>query len=635
MTRLRFVSRLSPSKTEAGDLAHYGHVTFAPMDAIADGLGGLDLSHERPADELADSSYNYFAEGDLLLAKVTPCFENGKKALVTALPNRIGFATSEVHVIRPDCQKVDPNYLRYLLSSELFRVAGISSMTGAGGLRRVSENAIKDFKLPVSDVDNQKAIAAFLDRETFRIDQLIKKKERQAAVLSEREEATFLELVTGRNLDIEKRPSGVEWIGDIPAHWIAPKFTHVAQQETGHTPSRKEDSYWRAEECVIPWFSLADVWQIRDGGLIYVTETTEKISQFGMDNSAARLLPAQTVILSRTASVGFSAILSVPMATTQDFVGWICGERVRPKFLYYVLRSMKPEFRRLMMGSTHQTIYMPDIRSFRLPLPPLVEQDETVAKLDRRIGAFRAAAMKIKESVATLKEQRSALITAAVTGQIDVRESMPAVTTKPDRREFRCLVGAEIVAAHQNNPRFGRVKLQKELYLAEAHLGISELEGNYLREAAGPLDRALIEDTEQAMAAAGFYRTEQPEGRGTAVVYAALAKAGEHKAELDALLGERADALRNMINTLCDLDRKAIEAVATLYAVWNDALIDGDTPSDDAIINGVLTDWHVEKSDKFRRDDLATWLGWMRRHDLVPRGEGPKTSPTMVKDMFS
>lgn len=69
MTRLRFVTRLNPSKTEAGNLASYGNVTFAPMDALVDGLGGLDTSLERPADELADGSYSYFAEGDLLLAK--------------------------------------------------------------------------------------------------------------------------------------------------------------------------------------------------------------------------------------------------------------------------------------------------------------------------------------------------------------------------------------------------------------------------------------------------------------------------------------------------------------------------------------------------------------------------------------
>ena len=241
MTRLRFVTRLNPSKTEAGELAGYGNVTFAPMDALADGLGGLDTSLERPADELADGSYSYFAEGDLLLAKVTPCFENGKKALVTNLPNRIGFATSEVHVIRPDRRKVDPNYLRYLLSSEIFRAAGIASMTGAGGLRRISDNAIKDFQLSVADLATQKAIATFLDRETARIEKLIAKKERQVGLLHKRAKQAVAELVTGATVEgVAILETGLDHIPRIPAHWSLLRAGHlfheVAESNTDDLP---------------------------------------------------------------------------------------------------------------------------------------------------------------------------------------------------------------------------------------------------------------------------------------------------------------------------------------------------------------------------------------------------------------
>ena len=140
-----------------------------------------------------------------------------------------------------------------------------------------------------------------------------------------------------------------------------------------------------------------------------------------MANSAARLLPKDTVILSRTASVGFPAIMTEAMATTQDFAAWICSKQIRPLFLYYVLRSMKPEFRRLMMGSTHQTIYMPDIRSFRTPLPPIEEQDQIIARLSSTIQVFRQSAKALNTSIDRLKEYRSALITAGVTGQIDVQ----------------------------------------------------------------------------------------------------------------------------------------------------------------------------------------------------------------------
>lgn len=154
----------------------------------------------------------------------------------------------------------------------------------------------------------------------------------------------------------EYKDSGVEWLGDIPAHWEVNRTKFAARLRSGHTPSRQHLEYW--QDCTIPWFGLADVWQIRDGRIEYVSETAEKISELGLANSAARLLPKGTVILSRTASVGFSAIMGVDMATTQDFVNWVCGPTLRPEYLLYVFRSMGQEFARLTMGSTHQTIYL-------------------------------------------------------------------------------------------------------------------------------------------------------------------------------------------------------------------------------------------------------------------------------------
>ncbi|MBM4336325.1 MAG: hypothetical protein FJ108_10495, partial [Deltaproteobacteria bacterium] len=105
--------------------------------------------------------------------------------------------------------------------------------------------------------------------------------------------------------------SGVEWLGAIPEHWTVERTKFVARLRSGHTPSRKEQEYW--QNCTIPWFGLADVWQIRDGHAEQVTETAEKISELGLANSSARLLPRGTVMLSRTASVGFSAIMGVDM----------------------------------------------------------------------------------------------------------------------------------------------------------------------------------------------------------------------------------------------------------------------------------------------------------------------------------
>ncbi|MCL3881029.1 restriction endonuclease subunit S [Marivita sp. GX14005] len=156
--RLRHLLSVAPSPSEIGEIGDGDEVTFAPMDALQDGLGGLDTSITKPLGEVRSGSYNFFADGDVLLAKVTPCFENGKKALATKLMNGIGFATSEVHVVRPNRSKLDPQFLIYLLSSEDFRAEGLKSMTGAGGLKRVSEKAILNYRLVVTDLPTQKRI---------------------------------------------------------------------------------------------------------------------------------------------------------------------------------------------------------------------------------------------------------------------------------------------------------------------------------------------------------------------------------------------------------------------------------------------------------------------------------------------
>ncbi len=604
MTRLRFVTRLNPSKTEAGYLASYGNVTFAPMDALADGLGGLDTSLERPADELADGSYSYFAEGDLLLAKVTPCFENGKKALVSSLPNRIGFATSEVHVIRADRRKVDPNYLRYLLSSEAFRAAGIASMTGAGGLRRISDNAIKDFELPVPDLDTQKAIAAYLDRETARIDKLIAKKERQTKLLIEKLSRTI------NAATVSGQPTRLKHLR---------KFLTSGSRGWGNNYADSGDLFIRIGNVT--------------GRGIGVDYSDVVCVDVPANSEGTRTTIAEgDLLISITAELG--AIAVADARCSGGFVNQhvallrLDRHKANPRYVAYALQNnrSRQQFFVLGYGGTKQGLSLFDVGELSVTLPALEEQVQIAARLDNVSSTVFSLIDATKASIEKLKERRAALITAAVTGELGVRDKLPAVTTAPHRAQWRVIIGAEIIHRLPDNPKRARVKVHKLTYLTEAHLGIDGLQGNYLREAAGPLDRALREEAERGLEAAGYFRANQTEGTGTAVTYAPLAKAGQHKAELDALLGPKADDLRKLIATFADLDRRQTEAVATLYAVWNDALMDGQTPSDAAIINGVLNDWHTEKGDKFTTADLAHWLAWMKRHNLIPRGQGPKTT---------
>jgi type I restriction enzyme, S subunit len=210
-----------------------------------------------------------------------------------------------------------------------------------------------------------------------------------------------------------------EWLQSVPGDWDVALLRLVVRVESGHTPSRSHPEYWVPKECTIPWFSLADIWQLREGRQKYLGDTKEKISPRGMANSAARLLPAGTVVLSRTASVGFSGIMPRPMATTQDFANFVCGKKLLPEFLLWVLRGMRTEFERLRMGSTHQTIYMPDVLQFRVPIIPVKVQRTVADFLDRRTAATDVLIEKKERLIELLQEKRHALITQAVSRGLD------------------------------------------------------------------------------------------------------------------------------------------------------------------------------------------------------------------------
>ncbi len=391
-------------------------IPFLSVDGIQE--GELVFDGCRYISEAAHKEYRRKCAprcDDILLGKAA---STGKIARV-----KVGFefgVWSPLALIRPDCARVRSDFLEYALKSAATQ-AQIDILCTSNTQKNISMRDIPILVVCVAPLPQQRAIAAFLDRETAKIDALVAKKERVIELLQEKRTALITRAVTkGLDPDVRMKDSGVEWLGEIPAHWDVKRTKYAARLRSGHTPSRQHPEYW--EDCTIPWFGLADVWQIRDGQTEYVTDTAEKISELGLANSAARLLPKGTVVLSRTASVGFSAIMGADMATTQDFVNWVCGPNLRPEYLLYVFRSMQHEFRRLTMGSTHQTIYMPDVGGFSTPLPPIAEQDRIVAFVREHARRIDALVARVRDAIARLKELRTALISAAVTGKIDVRE---------------------------------------------------------------------------------------------------------------------------------------------------------------------------------------------------------------------
>ncbi len=288
----------------------------------------------------------------------------------------------------------------------------------------LNADQVGNLPYPVLTVEQQRAIADFLDAETARIDALIAKKRRLATKLGERRLSTMLRGVSGRLMSsVRMVDSRLPWVSHRPEHWDEPLLRLLARLGSGHTPSRSRPEWWT--DCTIPWITTGEVTQMREDRIEHITETREKISETGMANSSAELHPSGTVVLSRTASAGFSAIMGQDMATSQDFVTWTCGPLLDPRYLLLCLRAMRPDLLgRLAQGSTHKTIYMPDIETIRIPLPALREQKAIVEAVWRSLHKIDKMTSLLGRQIQLLLEHRQALITAAVTGEI----GMPGTT---------------------------------------------------------------------------------------------------------------------------------------------------------------------------------------------------------------
>lgn len=185
--------------------------------------------------------------------------------------------------------------------------------------------------------------------------------------------------------------------GPTPPGWRWTALTSVARLETGHTPSRRHPEYWDGD---IPWVGIRDATAHHGRTL---DDTAQHTNALGIANSSARVLPAGTVCLSRTASVGYVVVLGRPMATSQDFVGWVCDPgALDHRYLKYVLLAERDSFLAFASGTTHQTIYLPEVKAFHVCLPPLAEQraiadtldalDDLAANAERRTGTLERMA---------------------------------------------------------------------------------------------------------------------------------------------------------------------------------------------------------------------------------------------------
>lgn len=419
--RIRLVAAVNPSKSEIQQLDKATPVSFLPMESIGED-GRIEREREKPISEV-ESGYTYFRDGDVVLAKITPCFENRKGAFVTGLTNGVGFGSTELIVARPRTAQVDGLYLNLLFQSHEFRSLGEARMYGAGGQKRVPESFVRDFETAFPPITDQLSIVAFVNRETAKIEVLIAEQQRLIELLKEKRQAVISHAVTrGLDRDAPMLQSNVEVLAGIPYGWQLAgmtKYLRSVVDYRGRTPTKVEDGIF-----------LLTARNIRDGSIDY-SLSKEFIDPVEYESTMRRGVPALgDVVFTTEAPLGQVANLDrTDIAIAQRVIKFSGVRGVLDDFFlkYWIMGSYcQAELMRLATGSTAVGIKGSKLGQIPLLLPPIAEQTAIVRFLDATTRGLDALVIEAEHAIALLKERRTALISAAVTGKIDVRNLVGA-----------------------------------------------------------------------------------------------------------------------------------------------------------------------------------------------------------------
>lgn len=382
------------------------------LRAINVAKNGLNLSHEFSMWIKPQEAERFrLRRGDILVSEGG---DAGRTA-VFDVDDEYYFQNA-INRVRPvGTTRILPEFIYYWFT--FLKVAGYVEMVcNVATIAHFTAEKVKASPLALPPLEVQRRIVQLLDEKTAKVDGLIGKKRALLDRLDEKRQALITRAVTkGLNRTAPLKPSGIDWLGEIPAHWEVLPVKRVAKLESGHTPDKKIDAYW--EDCQIPWVSLNDTAVLR--ATDYISETTYNINALGLANSSARLLPAKAVVFTRDATIGESAITTRPMAVSQHIIAWLCDEsRIIPEFLLFVIYGMTGELLKLTNGSTIGTIGLGDVKSIKVALPPIQEQQDIVSAVFSGKSKVREISQRVETSIAQLTEYRGALITAAITGRI-------------------------------------------------------------------------------------------------------------------------------------------------------------------------------------------------------------------------
>lgn len=329
----------------------------------------------------------------------------------TAVVTREMYCNEAIAIFQPKDERLDTRWLYHALPGVARNVVTDTAVKGA----TLNKAKMAEMKVKLPSLIEQSKIAQILDT----LDTAIAQTEAIIAKLKVVKQGLLHDLLTrGIDGNGELRPPQSEapqlykesLLGWIPREWEVELLDEITVRGSGHTPSKSSSSYWNGG---IKWVSLADSHRLDD---IHIYETDKEISALGLANSSAVLHPAGTVILSRDAGIGKSAVLASDMAVSQHFIAWRCGPRLNNIFLYFWLQNEKRHFESIAFGSTILTIGLPFFKRYKVIVPPRAEQEKATSILMNAEANIAFESNRLDK----LRNQKIGLMDDLLTGKVRV-----------------------------------------------------------------------------------------------------------------------------------------------------------------------------------------------------------------------
>ena len=331
-------------------------------------------------------------------------------------------------VIRPN-KNLYKGYAAYCLRAKGFIKEVVARSVGVS-YPAINSSDLVNIAVPSIAYSEQTKIANFLDHETAKIDSLIEKQQQLIELLKEKRQAVISHAVTkGLNPNVSMKDSGVEWLGQVPEHWIVKSYRHASRiyrGKFGHRP-RNDPAFYDGE---YPFIQTGDVARADK----YITEYSQTLNEKGKEVS--QLFPKGTLMMAIAANIGDTAILGFEAYAPDSVVGFKPHDQIDLEFLKYSFMAALPALEQTSTQSTQANLNVERIGAVQGSFPSKGEQKKIVQYLDQLLEHYRVTENKAESTIQLMQERRTALISAAVTGKIDVRNRQNPNNNNEAKTEF-------------------------------------------------------------------------------------------------------------------------------------------------------------------------------------------------------